>query len=174
MNREFLISIALAFGFLNLVATSSFARLLEVWPYERFVAESDLVALVEPIENRAVSDLFVDVPKQSAADFAAIDTRFKVQATLKGDTRNLKELTVLHFNYAREATMVNGPMFIRFPIEEHTHPTVFGPPQRNQGKIYLAFLKHRKDGRFEPVRGQYDSVLSFREIREIWDVDLGK
>lgn len=29
---------------------------------------------------------------------------------------------------------------------------------------YLLFLKHRKDGRYQPVTGQFDSALSCKEI----------
>jgi hypothetical protein len=174
MSRQFSFSIIIASVLLGLLATSSFGRLIEIWPYDKLVAESDLVAIVEPIENRSVSDSFPDAEKQKWAEFAATNTRFKVHATLKGEVKGLNDLTVLHFNYANEATIVNGPMFIRFSVEQRTVSGAFGPPHKVEGKIYLAFLKHRKDARFEPVRGQYDSVLSFREVRDIWDVDLGK
>jgi hypothetical protein len=174
MNRQLFASVITSFVLLDLLAASSFARFIEMWPYEKLVAESDLVAIVEPIENRAATDSFPYATKQSSTDFSATDTRFKVHATLKGGAKSLKELTVLHFTYSKEATIINGPSFILFPVEKRKVSTAFGPPERAQGKIYLAFLKRRPDGRLEPVRGQYDSVLSFRELREDLDIDLGK
>jgi hypothetical protein len=148
------------------------ARLIEVWPYEKLAAASDCVAILEPLENKAAKDTLPERPQRYIADdFHAINTRFRVHALFKAKESVSNELTVLHFAYSRQATnktFLNGAWFISFPIEQRTSKAAFGPEQKMPGKMYLAFLKWRADGRFEPVRGQYDSRLSFRELHECY------
>lgn len=127
------------------------ARYLPHWPFDKLVAQADLVAIIVPIENRPADDAFPG--NRSAADFVATNTWFKVAATLKAHGEPLADLTVLHFAYSRAAKIANGANFIRF-----------GVGQRHAG--WLAFLKRREDGRFEPVSGHHDSALSFRELHE--------
>ena len=180
MHNKFLKPIAAIFISI-LLATPTQGRFLEVWTYQQLVEASDLVVLVEPLENQAAKDTFPDMPtRYSVKDFEATDTLFKVHTVVKGGSNPTKELTVLHFNYSKQATnTTNGGLFIVFPIERGTlqgidwssyraSGTPWLPTQatRKQGRIYLAFLKLGKDGRFEPVRGQYDSRLAFRELRE--------
>jgi len=165
-----------------LFATPTKARLIEVWTYNQLVEASDVVVVVEPLENQAAKDTFPDMPaRYSVGDFEATDTLFQVHTVLKGGNNPVKALTVLHFSYSKQATnIMNGGLFISFPIERRTSqgidwssvqspgtPLAPAPEFRKQGKVYLAFLKARKDGRFEPVRGQYDSRLAFRELREV-------
>lgn len=155
--------------------------MIEIWSYDQYVAASDIVAVVEPLENQPANDQFPDMPYH-AGDFEATDTLFKVHTTFKVKGNPPHSLTVLHFNYSKQATHpMDGGLFVRFPIErgmikgiDWSSITSPGSPRaptresRKQGRIYLAFLKARKDGRFEPVRGQYESVLAFRELRDVW------
>jgi hypothetical protein len=170
MNQSFFRSVIIALALSGFFAASSLARLVEIWPYEKLLAESDTVAIVEASENRPAKDEFPNKPaRYSAKDFEATDTRFKVHAVFKGQPKNSQDLTVLHFAYSKHATnMVNDAMFIRFPIEERMLKAAFGPDTRATGKVYLAFLKRRADGRLEPIRGHYDSALSFRELHETY------
>ena len=152
--------------------TSCFARPVPIWSYETLVANSDFVAIVEPLENRPVSDAFPgDTYGHSQDDFAPTNTRFKVHAVFKGGT--IKEVTVLHFSYSTKVNAIaNGAMFIQFylgPLEYEKRAMKDGKPvggmmTYQEQPIWIAFLKHRKDGRFEPVTGHYDSALSFREF----------
>ena len=144
------------------------ARLIEVWSYDQYVAASDLVAVVEPVQNHPASDRFPDAPSRyHLGDFEATDTLFKVHTTFKAKGNPPQSLTVLHFSYSKQATnTMNGGLFIQFPVENRTAKSAFGPDARLEGKKYLAFLKKRSDERFEPVRGQYDARLAFRELRE--------
>lgn len=125
-----------------------FARIVALWPYEKLVAESDVVAIVEQVENKPAQDLFAGYSYGHPTNhFTATDTRFKVHAVLKGDA--MKELTVLHFSYSTNVTIIlNSASFIQF----------------KQKQECMAFLKRRSDGRFEPVAGHYDSSYSFREL----------
>src|SRR5207249_2990650 len=85
-----------------LFAAPTEARLIEVWPYSQLLSASDLVAIVEPLENKAAKDTFPDMPaRYSIGDFEATDTLFKVHAVLKGADKPIQELTVLNFNYSR-------------------------------------------------------------------------
>src|SRR5438309_10002013 len=87
--------------FVTLCSIPSFARPVPAWPYEKLVAESDLVAIVEPIENQPATDPFPGYSYGHPTNhFVATNTRFKVAVVFrtKGDTPN--QLTLLHFSYA--------------------------------------------------------------------------
>jgi hypothetical protein len=146
MKRILLVVLLLVIG-----GQSSDARIPPDWPFDKLVAKSDVVVIIEPIENRPTDDIFPG--NRSAANFVATNTRFKVAATLKAPGEPPADLTVVHFGYPANAMVVNGARFVRFEI---------GLRQ----PAWLAFLKRREDGRFEPASGHYDSVMSFRELRE--------
>jgi hypothetical protein len=153
-------------------AMTCVARLVVVWPYEKLVAESDLVAIVEPIENKPAQDTFPEYSYgQATNEFTATDTRFKVDAVLKGDA--MKELTVLHFSYSTNVSIIlGGPSFIQFytgPLQYERRAVKNGKPvggvtSFRQPPEWIAFLKRRSDGRFEPITGHYDPAYSFREL----------
>lgn len=156
------------------------ARRLPKWPYEKLVAASDVVAIVEPLENRRADDAFEGSAHGHApADFAATDTRFRVHAVLKGEAP--REVTVLHFAYAPGVRRQRDASFIRFvtgplqfekrvvsPGRTPMSDVTLGPPRTFLGlrPTWLAFLARREDGRYAPVTGQYDAVFSFRELHD--------
>jgi len=150
------------------------ARMVPMWSYEKLVAESDVVAIVEPVENKPAQDTFPGYSYGHPTNhFAATDTRFKVHTVFKGDAA--KEMTVLHFSYSTNVTIiVNGASFIQFftePLQYEKRAVKDGKPVGGimtfqQQPVWIAFLKRRSDGRFEPVTGQYDSAYSFRELHE--------
>jgi hypothetical protein len=154
-------------------AGPSDARILKLWRFDELVAESDVVAIIESIENVPAKDIFPFAgDAHPATDFAATNTRFKVAAILKANGEPLTELTVLHFNYSRRFPIVNGAHFVRFgigPLQYEKRNVIDGKPAGGivalqQQPVWLAFLKQREDGRFEPLTGHYDSALSFREL----------
>jgi hypothetical protein len=156
------------------VSFSSTARIIDAWPYDKLVAESDVVAIVEPIENRPASDAFPDYSYgHSAGDFVATNTQFRVATVFKGDLA-AAEATVLHFGYSANVPTVNGAHFVRFaigPLQYEKRALREGKPTGGvtaflQQPMWLAFLKQRKDGRFEPVTGHYDAAMSFRELHK--------
>lgn len=148
------------------------ARPVPSWPYEKLVAESDVVAIVEPVENKPAQDMFPGYSYGHPTNhFTATDTRFKVHTVLKGDT--VKELTVLHFSYSTNVSViVNGASFIQFftgPLQYEKRALKNGKPvggvtSYQQPPEWIVFLKRRSDGRFEPVAGHCDSAHSFREL----------
>ena len=148
------------------------ARIVPSWPYEKLVSESDVVAIVEPVENKPAPDAFPGYSYGHPTNhFTATDTRFKVHAVLKGDA--MKELTVLHFSYSTNVSIIlNGASFIQFfigPLQYEKRAVKDGKPvggvtSFQQPPEWIVFLKRRSDGRFEPVTGHYDSAYSFREL----------
>lgn len=151
-----------------------FARIVPFWPYEKLVAESDVVAIVEPVENIPEPDAFSGYSYgHPTNDFAATDTHFKIHAVFKGDVTNV--LTVLHYSYSTNVNIIlDGASFVQFytgPLQYEERAVKDGKPVGGitvfrQQPIWIAFLKRRSDGRFEPVTGQYDSTYSFRELHE--------
>ena len=135
-------------------------RALPHLTYETLVAQSDVVAILEPIANTAAKDQLTE-GERSSTDFDATETRFKVLAVFRGEVA--KEITLLHFSYSsRVGVVINGASFVRFEVPEKRYPEDNGDAGNY---TWLAFLKKRPDGRFEPATGQYDSNYSFRAMR---------
>jgi hypothetical protein len=161
---------------LSLTSSTLFARTVQVLSYEELVARSDVVAIVQPFDNQPAKDTFPGYSYgHPTTDFVATNTRFEVHVLLKGDGESAEELTVVHFGYATKLTMTsNGANFIRFlvgPLQYEKRAVKLGTPVGGvttfqQEPLWLAFLKRRDDGRFEPVTGHYDSARSFRELHE--------
>lgn len=158
------------------------ARRLPKWSYEKLAAESDLVAIVEPLQNQPAKDEYSgNAHGHPAHHFVATNSRFRVHAVFKTAGDAVKELSVLHFGYAANVRRSRSASFINFVVGSMSYEkrivlppktpmsdVELGPAIMFIGKkpMWLAFLKRRADGRFEPVSGQYDSALSFRELHE--------
>jgi hypothetical protein len=99
-------------------------------------------------------------------------TTFSVVNAIKGEVKG-KTIGVLHFKMKEGAASADGALLIRFRTQPlrivgkaggdgNREATAFamelGAPH------YLLFLKVGENGRFEPVSGQYDAVLSVREV----------
>jgi hypothetical protein len=150
------------------------ARGLRTWSYTQLVDASDLVAIIEPIENQPAQDDFVgEAYGHPKSDFSATDTRFRVHSVFKSRGNSPEEITVLHFSYSTHVQGVaDGAIFIKFLIgplqyekrDLKDEKPVGGVTVFHEPPVWLAFLKHRADGRYEPVTGHFDSGLSFREI----------
>ena len=174
MKRTFLALLGTVFLITGHFSTLALAREVPEWPYEKLIADSDVVAIVEPIENEPAKDAFPDYNYgHSANDFEATNTRFRVCSVLKPADDAPKELTVLHFSYSDRITIIlDGASFIRFLIgplqyekrDLKDEKPVGGVKAFQEKPVWLAFLKRRADGRFEPVTGHYDSAFSFREL----------
>jgi hypothetical protein len=171
-----LIALIIAPVLLGLCSDLSFGRAVRLWSYEELVAKSDVVAVVEPLENQPAKDTFPGHRYgRTTDDFVATNTRFKVHVMLKGDRESPAELALLHFSYSPSVGgIVNGAHFIRFsigPLQYERRAVKDGKPiggvtTFQQEPLWLAFLKRREDGRFEPVTGHYDSARSFRQLHE--------
>jgi hypothetical protein len=173
---------ALLFG---LFAVHSSGRLSRAWTYGDLLAESDFVGLLEPIANQPAKDVFtIEVSatgapgeKMDKVNYQGIDTRFRIEAILKSDGKATKELTVLHFSgehAERGFAVIDGPSFIHFTIGPLQYEKrvlkekkVISEITVLQGEpLWLAFLKLRPDGRYEPVSGQEDAAESFFEVHK--------
>jgi hypothetical protein len=140
------------------------ARLVNPFTFNELLEKSDVIAIVEAIRDEPAKDTF---KPDNITRFVGINTHFRVHLVLKGKVET-KEVTVLHF-WNEEPRIENGPECadFRFTItytEEHfmngenVGSVAVHHPER---PMWLAFLKKRNDGRFEPVAGQLDSAFSF-------------
>lgn len=151
------------------------ARAFRAWSYEDLLKASDLVAIVEPVSSENTKDAYPGpLYGQALDDFIGHDTKFKVHAVLKGSSPEDKFLVVLHFSYARVKPTSNGARFAWFvpgPLQFKKqvlkdHKTVGEMTVYAEDPIWLAFLKKKHDGRYEPVTDPYDSTDSFRELHQ--------
>ncbi len=145
------------------------ARYKPFLSYERLAARADLVAVVEPVRNQFTKDSPAPLrDPRPAADFQAINTRFAVHWVIKGARPRPREITVLHFSYAKRPgppgepslVIVNGADFVEFAVTASRNAESTG----ERTPAWLAFLRRRADGRFEAVTGQYDSADSFHRL----------
>lgn len=149
------------------VATASIAvaRQIESWPYDRLLANSDVVVIasvqaVAPSERRPAESLMVLGARGRI-------TTFHVKLVIKGEVG--RAISVLHYQLPEGVPTVGGPMLARFRTREVVvTPANQGLSDRSRVVIgvpdYLLCLKKTADDHFEPVSGQYDSALSAREI----------
>jgi hypothetical protein len=146
-----------------LMPTRAEARGLESWPYDRLTREADLVVIAQPTSVADAGESWMGNPWQ--VEFVGVVTTFKVQATLKGKIEG-DELKVLHYRLPPKVSIANGPGLVSFRLA----PTSLQLSKADTkgeiklGNDYMLFLKKGKDGRYEPVSGRIDPVLSVREL----------
>jgi hypothetical protein len=165
--------VALVLVLFGALATYSRARLSRAWTHEELLAESDFVGFIEPLSNEPTKDVFtIEVNGGEKINYHGIDTHFRVALVLKSRSKAEKQLTVLHFSDESAEAVVNGPEFIYFPIGPLEYEKRFLKDGKELSKmtiyagepLLLAFLKHRSDGRYEPITGQEDPDESFYEL----------
>lgn len=157
-----------------LFASSTFARQVEEWPYERLFKESDLVVIAHVqgwgVTKKEWNEKFFDKTR-----FEGVKTIFGANFSLKGDPPLCIWLN--HFRYKEGVVRYNdGPglvAFLKEPLQIEVKQNV-----KNKGKLhqqsqglrkisqpeYLLFLKKHKDGTYEPVSGQLDAEFSVRAL----------
>ena len=85
------------------MVASAHGRAKAAKSYDKMVAESDVVCIIEPIESGPVGDNYVGhMYGFSPKDFVATNTRFRIHAFLKGGELEAKEITVLHVSYSKD------------------------------------------------------------------------
>jgi hypothetical protein len=165
------------------VAAYVYARVSHVGTRQELLAQSDFVGLIRPRFNDPAKDVFTPVVDGGhKVIYHGVDTRFRVDLVFKSDGKAPDELTVLHFTKEGAELVANGPLFIYFPEGPFKYEKrIVGNDGRELGKmtysygdkpdgpppdgpLFLAFLKHRSDGRYEPVGGQEDAYESFYEV----------
>lgn len=151
-------------------------------------SRADLVVVIVPTNTVKSPDRF---PQKGEAVLIehpeacqGFNTTCTVQCVFKrGGTStkfNAGSLSLLHFGYAKPQLPFNGALFMYFELppawhvvsvarNENNGPTRVDPAWIASSKLptYLAFLKKREDGRYEPVTGHYDAALSFRVLAEV-------
>ena len=169
-----------------LLAPRADARLTRAWTPDELYDESDFVGIVEPIANYAIDEkLTLELTPRGQLVLPGVNTRFRVEMIFKATKVSLlhaiffwrhespKEVTVLHFQET-DATLevANGPMLVNFPLPpvQYEKRTLKDKQEISNIQMpeatpqYLAFLKRRADGRYEPTTGQGDATDSFREL----------
>jgi hypothetical protein len=150
---------------LFLTAMPASARLIQNWPYVRLFKEADLVVIAKAGETADTKDRFST--KGWKVEFIGQETQFIAATILKGKLSADEKLMVLHYRLPNGVAIENGPLLVSFrkdgttlkgTINGNAFKTGIGPPD------YLLFLRLGKDGRYEPVSGEIDPVLSIREL----------
>jgi hypothetical protein len=139
------------------------ARLLEDWSYKRLVKKADLVVIATVIASEKSSDSFTH--QSWPLKFTGLNTTFKVKLVMKGKVKG-KQIKVLHYKFQEQkksVLIIDGPLFVTFRTRAITK-IVEGQKTLVPRPDYLLFLKRRKDGRYEPVSGKIDPLLSVREV----------
>lgn len=156
------------------------ARPIARWSYDKLLKESDLVVFATAVKTESADDKASENPWPY--EFAAQNTTFKVKHALKGKVEG-EQIKVLHFKFGelkkgldtnslKDTMIINGPDLVTFRTEPVT--VTVGKDQRVlPAPEYLLFLRRRMDGRYEPVSGRIDPVLSVKEIYEASDTVLG-
>jgi hypothetical protein len=136
-------------------ATPGAARLIESWPYDKLMKQSDLVVIAKAVKTEDAVDELPD--HRWPVEFVGQNTTFEVKHALKGKVEG-KQIKVLHFKFGKpknglEVVIIeNGPLFVAFSTKN--------APE------HLLFLKALKDGRYEPVSGRIDPRLSVRMLTD--------
>jgi hypothetical protein len=97
----------------------------------------------------------------------------------KGKLGEEKKLTVLHYRLPDGVEVINGPLLVKFRKDAVTLKGTINGKAFKAGlgrPEYMLFLRLRKDGRYEPVSGEIDPILSVRELNraDSFFSDLGK
>jgi hypothetical protein len=149
------------------LSTTLEARPIGVWSYEMLMEKSDVV-LIGKVDSEKPFDEKLDHPTFGDVLEGHLTT-FQVGAVLKGKAAGEK-IELVHYLVDTSKPIVNGPLTAYFRINGHRLTvTAVDGVEVKQERIerppdYLLFLKVRKDGRFEPVTGQVDSMFSARKI----------
>jgi len=159
-------------------SSSTWARKVEEWSYDRLFREADLVVIAVARSFAAARQEWPE--KVFAKDrFEGVETIFHASRALKGDVP--QRIHLLHFKYTEHARPYeDGPGLVSFFLEpisidvtrqdreegrqrepKQKRLSVTGQPE------YLLFLKKRKDGLYEAVSGQRDPVFSVRALFEL-------
>jgi hypothetical protein len=138
------------------------ARGMRMITWDMMAKEADLVVVITPV-NTATHGFQAPPNGTWPRDyFVGLETTCKVESVLKGD--EVQKITILHLTPSKKALMAtNGPSLIYFDRNEKKRET--GQlPSVDPNRTWLAYLKKRKDGLWEPVHGHVDSAHSFRRL----------
>lgn len=161
-----------------LAPSTTWARKVEDWSYDRLFKEADLVVIADALGFSASKQEWPGKTFEQDR-FEGVETTFHANSVLKGEAPLCIHL--VHFKYREHTGRFNdGPSLVSFfmkPIsidvtqqhrEEDEQRKLRPKRQRVTSKPeYLLFLKKRKDGLYESVSGQMDPGLSVRALFEL-------
>jgi hypothetical protein len=131
--------IILATVFLLVSTGMIWARIVQIWPYQKLLDMSDLVVIATPISTSDTKEQ-TGLPGMAAQPVIGVETGFAVSAVLKGD-KALKDIVLHHYRFDK-IVAANGPDLVSFVLAEK--------------RTYLLFLVREADGRYAPAFGQVD------------------
>jgi hypothetical protein len=161
MSMRLVGSLILGCACLALLAGHSQARVIEDWPYDKLFQHAELVVIVRPLSVRdaTAKDKAARPPKECYLD--GVVTTFKVLHVVKGKY-NEKKLDLVHFKLKKGVRIRNGPLLVSFQTKEIDISSQFGA--RSAQNDDMLYLKNGKDTRLEFVSGQFDPVLSVKQL----------
>ena len=133
--------------------------------YEQVAKLCDLIAIVEPLENKSVTAVYKTADPSRTHEANVISTRFRVHWVIKGPRDKPKEISVLHFpnplkKMKQRVIVWSGPWmtWIEFKIQK-------SPRRPGEGRpLWLAFLERRPEGRYVPATGGLREAESFQKL----------
>ena len=97
-------------------------------------------------EKTTIPDIVPDI------QLIGLSTEFKISLVMKGD-KSMKKATLHHYRFANpDEEPINGPRFVSFD------------PRQQPSTWFLLFLHLESDGRYSPVSGQTDPVISVLKL----------
>ena len=146
--------------------------IVEDWPYDKLMKESDLAVIATAVKTEATAD---KPPEHSwPVEFVGQETTFKVKQAIKGKPPG-EQIKVLHFKFGEPKKgvkpedaqiIINGPLFVYF--RTGGYKMSLGDSMRTYytAPDYLLYLRALKDGRYEPVSGKINPQLAVRMLTE--------
>lgn len=154
-------------GLVFVLLNTAQARLIEEWSYDRLLKASDVVVIATAIDTGEWSEP-ISLPLFADAVEGRL-TKFKVEAVLKGKLDDDK-IELIHCRLKDGRPVLNGPLLAEFRttgrklLIEAVDDVKAKRIEQEPTPQYLLFLKAQPDGRYEPVAGQVDSILSVRQV----------
>lgn len=165
-----------ALGAVTLLTNSvALGRPIERYTYQRLFKEADLVVIAKAIESKQTADELFKGEKE----YVGYNTEFEINHVLKGVARG-ETIKLLHFKYVEPGELqirINAPHLIdvRVGPKSETEPEEeFVSMSNSETPEYMLFLKRMLDGRYEPVSGQVDPVMSIRKVSAPPEVEKQK
>ena len=144
---------------LALIYSVCFSRPVQVFNYDKMVADANLVVIATPVSTKELDEKAnlpgVQWNNQPIRVVGIETTLFVVSVCFKGKlSKKNKPRIVLHHYRLEDSKLAEVPNAVEL--------LRFKPGDRSQ---YLMFLKRRKDGRYIPFNGQTGPVFSIEKLR---------
>jgi hypothetical protein len=162
--------------------SDTLARPLNDLPYAILVREADVIVIATVVSSRRVDFDFNTLEPWASllrtpegpdvrAVLVAEVTTFRVKAVLKGNVEGGATIGVFHFSLTGPwpDSVLGAPHLFKKGLAEEIVDGEVRSTGMPGDEGCVLFLTGPKDGRFEPVTGQMDSVYSVKQIRSLVD-----